>query len=607
MNKFSNFMKNSTLLTKILILGLLVGGIWGASWGYKKLNPQKVKKTMITTKATGLPTLNYDKGANAPFRAVPSFNEPAEVQSPEIRLLPFGWNGFSAANYAVGGKTTSKGSICEELGLNVKLDVNNSMSAQLDQLLAFADGYAHGSPDKGYHGIILMADAWANYVSGLNERIKKDIGAEYIAKLYTFTGASFGEDFWAVRPKYKTDARGSLTCTVIRDGDWNICVTKAQLMGWPVNNDLGTYDKSKVNFVPAPNDDYTEAGKMYISGQKVTLKIVENGKITERDTTLGVTGVASWFPVDQQVAEKGGLVKIASTRDYASQMACGLVLISKWADDNPAIVEKLIEAFGRGGDQIKSHDAALRFASQVNEVVFADKEKDADAWYNAYKSFDVTDDDGNVMNIGGSRAFSIADAAAYTGVAGGTDKYKQIFTTFGNIAKEAYPEVLSTVPEYSECVDWKYLKNVYNKVKGTSVAGTVSKSDFTSSHKGGVIGDASYSIEFALGSAEISPKSFEVLDKIVGLLSVADNAYVEVSGHTDNTGNPAANQELSAARAASVARYLKQKNDDLGDAGKMSTKGYGQDKPLNPSEDQNSKAVRDKNRRVEIKLFKVKQ
>ncbi len=596
-------MKNSTLFTKIIILGIVIGAIWGGTVAWKKLHPEKVKIAVVTTKATGIPTLNYDKDSHADFRKLPEFNEPADVQAPETRLLPFGWNAFSTANYMVGGKTTAKGSIAEELGLNIKIDVNNSMTAQLDQLFAFAQGYSAGSNDKGYHGIILMADAWANYAEGLNTRISKEIGPEYVAKIYTFCGASFGEDFWAVRPKYKSDARGSLTSTVIRDGDWNICITKSQLMGWAVNHQLGTYDKTKVNFVAAANDDYTEAGKAYISGQKVTLKIIEDGKVTDRDTSMVVTGVASWFPVDQQISEKGGMVKIASTRDYASQMACGLVLISKWANDNPATVEKLIEGIGRAGDQIKSHDEALRFACKVNETVFADKEKDADAWYNAFKSFDHTDDDGNVMNIGGSRAFSIADAAAYTGVSGGTDKYKQIYTTFGNIAKEAYPEVLSKFPEYTDVVDWKYLKNVYNKVKGTSLAGTVSKSDFQSAQKGGVIGDASYSIEFATGSAVINPNSYATLDKIADLLNVADNAFIEISGHTDNTGNPDANLSLSGSRAASVAAYFVSKDKDFGEKGKMSTKGFGQEKPI---ADNTTAAGKAKNRRVEIKLFKVR-
>jgi outer membrane protein OmpA-like peptidoglycan-associated protein len=596
-------MKNLTIGGKITVLVLGVLLLVGLYFGYNKFFPQKAKLAQIETKATGLPPLSYDKNSNAPFRELPQFNESADVQGVEVRGLPFGWNGFAAANYAVGGTTTSKGSIAEELGLNIKLSVQNSTTEQCNQLYAFAQAYHDGeaNPTKGVHFINLMGDGVPNYLTGLNARISKDFGPEYKVKVVTFTGASFGEDFWAVKPKYQKDARGSVSSTVIRDGDWNIAIIKSQLMGWPVNNDIGTYDRSKVNFVAAPNDDYVEAGKMYISGAKVTLHIVENGKLTGKDTTLSVTGVASWFPVDQQLVQgKGGLVKIASTKDYASQMACAILVVSKWAEANKDVVVKMIEAFGRGGDQIKSHDEALKFSSQVSEVVFADKEKTADDWYKAYKGFDLTDDDGNVVSIGGSRAFSLADAAAYTGVAGGTDKYKQIYNTFASIDKEAFPELFPEMLPYEDAVDWSYLKAAYNKLKTKGEEGSVSKVDFKQSSKGEMIGDASYSIQFKLGSSEISPESYDVLNKVVGQLNVASNTFVEIAGHTDNSGQAASNKALSEARAKAVKDYLISKDEDLDDDSKLSSKGYGSTSPAKGLD-----ASDPRNRRVEIKLYKV--
>lgn len=602
-------LKNLTLAGKIGIVVVVALLIVGGKYGYEYAFPKKAKLVSVTTKATGIPPLAYDKGSNAPFRKLPEFNEPADVNAPEVRGNIMGWNGFAAANYAVGGMTTAKGSICEELGLNVKLSVQNSCSEQANQLYAFAqDMHDNGSanPTKGCHFVNWMADAAANYLEGLNSRIKKDFGPEYIAKVYTFTGASFGEDKWLIKPKFMKDARGSLTATVVRDGDWNIAIIKCQLMGWEVNHELGTWDRNKVNFVAAPNDDYIEAGKMYISGQKITLEIVENGIHTGRDTTMTVNGVSSWFPVDQQVVQgKGGLQTIASTADFGSQMACGLVFISAWAEANPVIMENLITAFGRGGDQIKSHDEALQFACQVSEIVFQDKEKTAQDWYNAYKSFDLTDEDGNTVNIGGSRTFSLADAAYYTGVAGGSDKYRVVYSTFGNICKEAFPEVLSSFPEYTEATDWKYLRAAYNKSKADGTAGTVSKVDFQSSQKGGVVGDASYAIQFAVGKADINPVSYPILDKVVAQLNIASNNFVEIGGHTDNTGDPQANQTLSEARARAVEAYLTGKDPDLDDKGKIKSRGYGQSAPLKGF-DENSVTGRAKNRRVEIKLFRAR-
>jgi OOP family OmpA-OmpF porin len=378
-------------------------------------------------------------------------------------------------------------------------------------------------------------------------------------------------------------------------------------MGWPMNYDNTTYDKSKVNVVGAANDDYIEAGRAFITGQQFTLKLIENGKYTGRDTTLSATGVASWFPVDQQVVQKkGGVLTLASTLDYGSQMACGIVMIKKWADDNRPIVEKMIEAFGKAGEQIKSHDQALQFACQVNEVVFDDKEKTAEDWYKAFKSFPLVDDDGNEVQIGGSRVFSLADAAKYVGLTGGNDVYKVIYNMFGAICVEAYPEIISSYPDYAEVNDWSFLRAVYTKNKKSGTEGSISTIDYTKAEKSDMIGDASYSIEFATGSAEISPQSYATLDKIIATLTVASNSFVEIAGHTDNTGNLENNQTLSEMRAQSVASYLKSKDKDLASASKLVAKGYGQSKPLNPSDDQNSKSVRDRNRRVEVKLYRVK-
>ncbi len=603
-----NFIKVAVF---VLIAGVLVGGFYG----YNILFPKKAKITNVTTKATGLPPLAYDKTSNAPFRKLPNFNEPADVQSPEIRGFEMGWSALDGVHEAVGGTSTAVGSICEELGLNIHLSVQNSCTEQGNQLYAFAQAYhkaveagdAHAQPTEGCHFINWMADANAAYFSGLNARLAKDFGDEYRAEVITFTGASFGEDKWMLKPKFAKDPRGSVTATVVGDGDYNIMETKCQLIGVQVNHDLGTWDATKVNLVDAPNGDYVESGKMYISGAKVKLHIVENGKLTNRDTLIAISGVSSWFPVDQQVVEqKGGLITFASTKDFGGQMACGLIFIKAWADANPELVDKLIEAFGRGGDQVKAHDEALQFACQVSEVVFADKEKDAQAWYKGYKSFPLTDEDGNTVEIGGSRVFNIADAANYVGLTGGSDKYKKVYNTFGNIVKEAFPERVASFPDYETVTDWSFLKRVYTKTKGAGTAGTISKTDFSTAQKGALIGDASYSnIQFSSGKADIKPSSYAELNKLVAELNISDNSFVEIGGHTDNVGNPENNQNLSEERAEAVKQYLISQDADLAAPNRIKTKGYGQSSPLNPA-DVNSPAARAANRRVQIKFFRAK-
>lgn len=381
---------------------------------------------------------------------------------------------------------------------------------------------------------------------------------------------------------------------------WNICIMKSQLMGWPVNYDDRGYDATKVNFISATT--YLKAVEMV--GQKVTLKLIKNGKLTDKDTSISISGTSTWFPGDlNAVTQKGGLVNVASTKDFGSQMAASVLMISKWASDNKEQVSNLIAAACLGGDQVKSHVEALEFAAEVGKDVFASTMSKEDI-VKAYSSYDITDDDGNVVNIGGSHVFNLSDAANYTGINGSQDKYKSVYNTFGNIDVEAYPEIIPSFVPYEEAVDWSYLKVAYNKYK--SKAGNVSKVDFKEATKSDeLVGDAAYSIEFNSGSAVIKTASYPTLDKILARLNIADNLFVGIEGHTDNTGSDDINIPLSKQRANAVREYLLSKDNQLSDRIPLAdVKGYGSTRPL-PDADNNTAEGKAKNRRVEIKLSRA--
>ena len=598
----------------LVVTALIVGGYFAAPI----LFPKHVKNAIVKTKATDIPPLKYDAASHAPLIPIPTFNQPSDAQGVEVRGWLMGWNATNPVCAAVGGTETSVGSLCDSLGLNVKLSVQNNCTLQGAGLLDFADdlydkeknGATNANPTKGCTFINWMADANASYFAGLDSSLKaKKYGDDYRVEVLYFTGTSFGEDKWILQKRFKSNPAGSLTAVVVRDGDWNLAVAKCQLNGWIPNHDLGTFDYDKVNFVNV--DDYTLAGKAFSDQQKYTLRIVSKGKYTGRDTTIAPNGFSSWFPVDQTGIENapasvGGLVMMTSTKEFNAQMGSGLIFVKHWADEHPEVVKNLIEAFARAGDQIKSHDEWLQFASQCSEVVFADKEKKAADWYKAFKGFPLSDKAGDEFVIGGSRVFNISDAAEYVGLAGGSDQYKFIYNTFGNIDHEAYPEIVSSFPVYEQAVDWSFMADVYSRLKAKGNAGVASKPDFTTAQKGGLVGDANFAIQFQTGSAVISPVSYATLNKVIGLVHNSSNTFLEIGGHTDNTGNAAANQSLSEARAASVKAYFVQQDAALGQAGRITVVGYGQTKPLNPN-DTDSPAARTKNRRVEIKLMKARE
>ncbi|MFE0758057.1 OmpA family protein [Inquilinus sp. NPDC058860] len=63
-------------------------------------------------------------------------------------------------------------------------------------------------------------------------------------------------------------------------------------------------------------------------------------------------------------------------------------------------------------------------------------------------------------------------------------------------------------------------------------------------------------VTFATDSATIKPAFYGPLDSVAATLNQYTNTYIDVVGHTDNTGSAQYNQGLSEARARSVADYI---------------------------------------------------
>ncbi len=87
------------------------------------------------------------------------------------------------------------------------------------------------------------------------------------------------------------------------------------------------------------------------------------------------------------------------------------------------------------------------------------------------------------------------------------------------------------------------------------------------------------------------------LDNLVELLNKYPSLRVELAGHTDNTGDPAANMTLSEKRAGNVMQYLLSKNIA---GSRLSAKGYGDTQPLDTNDTPDG---RKKNRRTELRII----
>ncbi|MEL6538317.1 MAG: OmpA family protein, partial [Bacteroidota bacterium] len=103
---------------------------------------------------------------------------------------------------------------------------------------------------------------------------------------------------------------------------------------------------------------------------------------------------------------------------------------------------------------------------------------------------------------------------------------------------------------------------------------------------------------FRRGSDEMVPESFGELDAVVKLMEENPKLEIELGGHTDNRGNPAANVQLSEARVNTVKAYLVEAGIA---AARIQGKGYGGAQPISEN---TTEELRAKNRRVEMKIIR---
>jgi OmpA-OmpF porin, OOP family len=103
-------------------------------------------------------------------------------------------------------------------------------------------------------------------------------------------------------------------------------------------------------------------------------------------------------------------------------------------------------------------------------------------------------------------------------------------------------------------------------------------------------------LNFETASTQLTPQSVATVNDLAQILKAYPNAQIELVGHTDNTGNPQANQTLSLNRANAVKDML------VGEGvapDRIATAGYGQDRPAASNDTEEGRA---RNRRTELNV-----
>jgi OOP family OmpA-OmpF porin len=597
---------------------LVLGGLFLAYTGIGRLGylpaPQFIKSQQVekfevpTAAEEDAPASAAIVPASASVSTAGAVRAPGDV--PEIRFRHYAWNSHAGVILANQGKTTRRGSIMQQHGVNLRLIRTDSNDVLMAEVIAFVTELKNGNPQprNGAHFISMMGDGTAPMLYKLNQRIAKEVGPEYQYKIFASFGRSYGEDKFLGPKKWKDNPqsmRGGVVIGVLQDGDINIVLKYAGDNNVPVNPDPTTYDPDAINFEGAPDNDFLKATQLFVTKPTITRDEVRNGKKTgKKSPPVPIEGVATWTPGDELVVNQlGGVVTIADTKLYSGQMPQAVMGCDKWLKDNRSTVLAFMAAGYEAGQQIKdprTSSRALADAAKYSSIVYDEKtENDGEYWARMYRGETVQDNQGNTVVLGGSRVFNHADALRLFGIApaGAANSFKATYTVFGELIARLYPNDLPQIYKWEDVSDDSYLRALQGRVNTTAAEAPVFNKNTAIRQ---VAGRRVYPINFVFGRADFASGSEQQLEQLKQALLISEDAAVQINGYTDPVGNQEANRTLSDARAEAVANWLRQEASANFSSGRVRSQGFGSTNLLEREPGETTDRWHARCRRVEV-------
>ena len=560
---------------------------------FKKADTQSVLLNSIE-----LPTATGGNRANTvvPLAQLPG-TAPADKGTP-VTWEVMAWNSQMAGMLANGGSRSTMGSSMAANGLDMQIVRQDDVAKMQADLVKNAVDLAANPTTPGLI-VSIMGDGLPGF-SAVQAQLQK-AGTQLQIIPYS-VGKSFGEDKlmgpkeWLDNPKL---ALGKTVACYLRDGDQNIALKWCADNGLKVNPDETTYDPQAVNFMAA--SDFLVAAEKYILGKPESRDKIVDGKNTGVKVDVVADAVATWTPGDVNIAkQKGGLVSIVSTKEYSNQMPNIMVTTKRWYDAHQKEVEGIMLAHAVAGDQVKSHPEALSRAADISAAVYGDKDKPGAYWLRYYKGVSEADRNGDVVELGGSKVFNFADNLNLFGLNdGGTNIYASVYKAFGDVQSRLYPKELPSYVPLNDMLDLTLLRNLQARYKGKTVAPAETQKFAAGDEIRRNVSKRAWNIEFNSAKSTFTSSAEKELNALFDDLVVAGNLKVAVHGHTDNTGDPQANQQLSEDRAMAVRQWLERKSSSAFPNGRIQVYAHG---PTEPVASNGTPVGKAKNRRVEIVL-----
>lgn len=589
-------------IPRLILIAAVIGGAWFAVDKFFLKGGLKGASTASAV-PTGLDMPVAGSGATPAAAQLKTAAIPASSGNYTAKTLVIPWNAIASLHLANGDAATTPDSLMGKRGVRLALERQDDYAQMVAEQALFAGEVAAGvaQPAKGAAFVVIMGDALPGYAASAKSAMEK-MGQEI--EVVGALGYSRGEDKCMLPREVASDpqkARGSLIGAVLRDGDWNICVKYAADNKIPVNPDPKTYDPDAMNFVSV--SAFTEADEKLIAASKgacETRPVVRGGKPTGSSQKVCQNGSATWTPGDVKLArEVGGLAAVASTKEYMWQMPATLVGNKQWMAKNPDFVRNMLAASFEASDAIKASDANLLKASAVMAKVM--KEQTPEWWAKYHKGVVEKDKLGQDISLGGSTTNNLADNLYLFGLNGNDNLYKRVYTVFGNVAKQFYPQEMPELIAYEKVVNASYLQAIASGSTAAAAAKPDAPAFAANAPATSVFAKREWGIEFDTGKASFRPSAIPVLEQMIDQIAVS-GLPVQISGHTDNIGDPTSNLALSKRRAEAISTWLQANAPSSFPKDRLRTRAYGDQQPV---ADNKSNEGRAKNRRVEVSLIRT--
>lgn len=294
-----------------------------------------------------------------------------------------------------------------------------------------------------------------------------------------------------------------------------------------------------------------------------------------------VDACISWSPDVYLAAEARGKILI-STREATNLIADIFVARGDFLKERPEAARAFVKGWLEGVEEAKENPgkAVRLMAENFQGIGPADAEG---MWKDVYLP-------------------NYQENLRFFGISGENDPtgFQPIFETASRIWNKIGES--NQIGNVRESYDGTILQAVNKEVKQGTVD-PASKPDFkpatqAQAQKKAVL-NKRISVYFKTGSGSLDENAKYILDlEIANLASTFGNAYIRISGNTDNVGNRNSNIQLSRQRAEAVKKHLSTKYKFP--ENKFIVQGNGPDKPI---ANNNTEEGRSQNRRTDFEVI----